>query len=143
MPKCKRCGSTNIVQHKDELRCGVCDQIVATREPKSRSNIQIHPQKVPPSREELTALVAETKQKLARTINAPKWEYIVVWAENAGLFGWGGLVVTSQGDLKGEDIDEAFDALGEDGWELVANGTKSSLFGPMRRKTYFVFKREC
>ena len=143
MPKCNRCGSSDVVEHKGELRCSVCDTVIPVRQPENFTYDKASGGFVV---DNPTKRVTETKQKPARglthsrPINAPKWKYIVIWAENRiGC----SLVVTNQGQLKGEDIDEAFDALGEDGWELVANGTKSSLFGPMRRKTYFVFKREC
>jgi len=122
MPKCKRCGSSDIVERKGQLRCSVCDQLVATGEPKSGSTGVTSASRRPPKKAQ-----------------SPKWEYFVLWAENAiGC----SLVVLNRGNLDGEDIDVAFDALGEDGWELVTNGTKPSLFGPMRKKTYFVFKKE-
>jgi len=35
MPKCNRCGSSDVVEHKGELRCSVCDTVIPVRHPES------------------------------------------------------------------------------------------------------------
>ena len=136
MPKCKRCGSSNIVQHKDELRCGVCDFLITASAPEA-------------GRAVLPATPATSKPASAPPLtiySGQQWEYNVV---RCGRGTFQGLYVKAhQGSgqsapdhIKNQPIEKAFDLLGKAGWELVSSETEPSVFGPIRATKTFIFKR--
>ena len=117
MPKCKRCGSSNIVQHKDDLRCGVCDSLITASAPEA-----------------------------GRVYSGQQWEYNVVRCLRGTFQGFyvkanQGSGQSAPDHIKHQPIGKAFDLLGKAGWELVSSETEPSIFGPIQATKTFIFKR--
>ena len=49
-----------------------------------------------------------------------KWEYQIIRTTKEGVIGVGKLAVTDHALLNGKTIDDAFEILGQEGWELAA-----------------------
>ena len=67
-----------------------------------------------------------------------KWEYLIVKTKNAKWLSANSLTVQPIDKLQDQSIEEAFNILGEDGWELVSQGF------PMNKPAttwFFTFKR--
>ena len=147
MPKCKRCGSSNIVQHKDELRCGVCDFLITASAPEAgREQAESITYDKITGRAVLPATPSTSKPPPLTMYSGQQWEYNVV---RCGRGTFQGLYVKAhQGSgqsapdhIKNQPIGKAFDQLGKAGWELVSSETEPSVFGPIAATKTFIFKR--
>ena len=67
-----------------------------------------------------------------------KWEYEIIRTKNEGIIGVGKSAVTDHSVLNGKTIDDAFNLLGQEGWELV---TASAPYNVLNQYTWYTFKR--
>jgi hypothetical protein len=158
MPKCKRCGSNDVVEHKGQLRCSVCDTVVGDAPAVKGHLKKIHdtitedwgqppkPPKLQPIRKTEVEVSPPPIDNVQNAISGQQWEYNVVRCEKGVLVGL--FVKAHQGSgqsapdhIKGQPIGKAFDLWGKAGWELVSSETESSWFGPLRATKLFIFKR--
>ena len=64
-----------------------------------------------------------------------KWEYEIIRTKNVAI---GKVAVTNHSVLNGKTIDDAFNLLGQEGWELV---TASAPYNARMEYTWYTFKR--
>jgi len=97
MPQCKRCGSNDVVEHKGQLRCSVCDTVIPVRQPENftydkasggfvvdnptkRESASAKPPKLPDDdwrKNNLRGPLEETNQ-LLRSINQKLWVWMLL-----------------------------------------------------------------
>ena len=67
-----------------------------------------------------------------------KWEYQIIRTTKQGIMSVGKLVVTDHALLNGKTIDDAFEILGQEGWELA---TACLPAGYAQHYSWYTFKR--